>query len=69
MNANLKYLGFLAILPLLTVALTIDYFGEADATKAAGVGTNKFGEQNNSALLLKVSFVVTDFVLKLVEKQ
>jgi len=43
MNANLKYLGFLAILPLLTVAFTIDYFGEADATKGAGVGTNKFG--------------------------
>ncbi len=43
MNANLKYLGFLAILPLLTVALTIDYFGEADATKSAVVGTNKFG--------------------------
>ena len=44
MNANLKYLGFLAILPLLTVALTIDYIGEADAiTKGAGVGTKKFG--------------------------
>ena len=43
MNANLKYLGFLAILPLLTVALTTDYFDEADATKGAGVGTNKFG--------------------------
>jgi len=44
MNANLKYLGFLAILPLLTVALTTDYIGEADAiTKSAGTGTNKFG--------------------------
>ena len=41
MNANLKYLGFLAILPLLTVALTTDYIGEADAiTKSAGTGRN-----------------------------
>jgi len=43
MNANLKYLGFLAILPLLTVALTTDYSSEADATKGAGVGTKQFG--------------------------
>ena len=48
MNANLKYLGFLAILPLLTVVLTIDYFGEADATKGAGVGTKQFGAATKS---------------------
>jgi hypothetical protein len=49
MNANLKYLGFLAILPLLTVALTTDYIGEADAiTKSAGTGTNKFGSATKS---------------------
>jgi hypothetical protein len=43
MNANLKYLGFLAILPLLTVALTTDYIGEAEAAPGAGVGTKQFG--------------------------
>ena len=49
MNANLKYLGFLAILPLLTVALTTDYIGEADAiTKGAGVGTKQFGAATKS---------------------
>ena len=48
MNANLKYLGFLEILPLLTVALTTDYIGEADGTKSAGIGTKKFGSATAS---------------------
>lgn len=44
MNANLKYLGLLAVLPLLTVALTIDYSSEADAvTKSAGTKAKQFG--------------------------
>jgi hypothetical protein len=44
MNAKLKYLGLLAILPLLTVALTTDYSSEADAiTKGAGVGAKQYG--------------------------
>ncbi len=44
MNAKLKYLGFLAVLPLLTVALTVDYSSEADAaTKASGVGAKQYG--------------------------
>ena len=36
MNKTLKYFGILAILPLLTVALTIDYSTEAEGTKAVG---------------------------------
>jgi hypothetical protein len=44
MNTNLKYLGLLAVLPLLTVALTIDYSSEADAiTKGSGVGAKQYG--------------------------
>ena len=44
MNAKLKYLGLLAVLPLLTVALTTDYSSEADAlTKASGVGAKQYG--------------------------
>jgi len=36
MKKTLKYFGLLAILPLLTVALTIDYSTEAEGTKAVG---------------------------------
>ncbi len=36
MNNSLKYFGLLAILPLLTVSLTIDYSTEAEGTKAVG---------------------------------
>ncbi|MFB5631485.1 MAG: hypothetical protein ACE5RN_07840, partial [Nitrosopumilaceae archaeon] len=44
MNSNLKYLGLLAILPLLTVALTTDYISEADAaTKSAGTPAKQYG--------------------------
>ena len=44
MNKNLKFLGLLAILPLLTVALTTDYISEADAaTKSSGTGAKKYG--------------------------
>ena len=44
MNAKLKYLGLLAVLPLLTVALTTDYISDADAvTKGSGVGVKQFG--------------------------
>jgi hypothetical protein len=31
-----KYIGILAILPLVLVAMSPDYMGEADATKAEG---------------------------------
>lgn len=44
MNTNLKYLGLLAILPLLTVVLTTDYIGEADAvTKSSGTAAKQYG--------------------------
>ena len=36
MNTKLKYLGLLAILPLFTLALTINYTVEVDAIKSAG---------------------------------
>jgi hypothetical protein len=49
MNKNLKYLGILAILPLLTVALTTNYIGEADAlTKSAGTGSKQYGSATAS---------------------
>ncbi len=48
MNKTLKYLGLLAILPLLTVALTIDYSTEAEGTKAVGPKAAKsFGSKNS----------------------
>ena len=44
MNQYVKYLGFFAILPLLTVMLTIDYVGDADAaTKGSGVSSKQYG--------------------------
>ena len=36
MNTKLRYIGFLAILPLLTVALSTDYISEANALKSQG---------------------------------
>jgi hypothetical protein len=52
MNSKLRYLGILAILPLLTVVLTSNYFVEADAEKSAGsdapgrVGVQSYGSAN-----------------------
>jgi len=44
MNKTLKYFGILAILPLLTVSLTIDYSTEAEGTKAVGPkGAKSYG--------------------------
>ena len=49
MNSNLKYLGFLAILPLLTVMLTIDYIGDANAvTKSSGTSSKEYGSATKS---------------------
>ncbi len=46
MNKTLKYFGILAILPLLTVALTIDYSSEADGSKAVGPkGAKSYGSK------------------------
>ena len=36
MNQITKYIGILAILPLVMVAMAPDYIGEADAAKAEG---------------------------------
>jgi len=48
MNKTLKYFGILAILPLLTVALTIDYLTEAEGTKAAGKAARSYGSATAS---------------------
>jgi len=46
MNKTLKYFGILAILPLLTVAFTIDYSSEADGSKAVGPkGAKSYGSK------------------------
>lgn len=52
MNSKIRYLAILAILPLLTVVLTSNYF-EADAAKSQGnnapgrVGANSYGSANS----------------------
>ncbi len=51
MNKTLKYFGILAILPLMTVSLTTDYFTDADGTKAVGP---KAGNSYGSATASKV---------------
>ena len=43
MNKTLKYVGLLAVLPLLTVAFTTNYVLEADALKSKGTGTSQYG--------------------------
>ncbi len=54
MNTKLRYIGFLAILPLLTFALPTDYISEANALKSQGdatpgrVGANSYGSANNN---------------------
>ena len=47
MNKTLKYFGILAILPLFTIALTIDYSSEAEGSKAVGPkGAKSYGAKN-----------------------
>ncbi len=54
MNTKLRYIGFLAILPLLTVALPTDYISEANALKSQGdtapgrIGVNSFGSATSN---------------------
>jgi len=47
MNKNLGYIALLAILPLFTAGMTTDYFTDAEALKAAGVGLPKYGSQTD----------------------
>jgi hypothetical protein len=48
MNKTLKYFGILAILPLLTIAFTIDYFDDAEGTKAVGPkGAKSYGSKTS----------------------
>jgi len=54
MNTKLRYIGFLAILPLLTVALSTDYINEANALKSQGdatpgrIAVNSFGSATSN---------------------
>ncbi len=54
MNTKLQYMGFLAILPLLTIALPTDYISEANALKSQGdatpgrVAPNSFGSATSN---------------------
>jgi len=56
MNTTLKIIAFLAILPVFTVALTQNYFIEADAEKSAGknapgrIGTQSYGSANKGVV-------------------
>ena len=51
MNKTLKYFGILAILPLLTIAFTIDYFGDAEGTKAVGPkGAKSYGSKTSGTV-------------------
>ena len=47
MNKSLRYIAILAILPLFTAGLGTNYFTDADALKAGGVGTSKYGSNTN----------------------
>jgi len=47
MNKSLRYIAFLAIIPLFTTGLTTDYFTDADALKSKGTGTAQYGSSTN----------------------
>ncbi|EIJ65485.1 hypothetical protein BD31_I0670 [Candidatus Nitrosopumilus salaria BD31] len=47
MNKSLRYIAFLAILPLFTAGLTTNYFTDAEALKSQGTDTSKFGSSTN----------------------
>jgi len=47
MNKSLRYIAFLAIIPLFTTGLTTDYFTDADAIKSQGTGTSQYGSCTN----------------------
>ena len=48
MNKTFKYVGLLAILPLLTVALTTDYLTDANAIKSKGTSASSYGSANEN---------------------
>src|SRR3989338_3001889 len=56
MNTTLKIIAFLAILPVFTVALTQNYFIEADAEKSDGkntpgrIGVQSYGSANKGVV-------------------
>ena len=46
MNKSLRYIAFLAIIPLFTTGLTTDYFTDAEAYKSQGVPNPKFDSRS-----------------------
>ncbi len=48
MNKTLKYMGLLAVLPLLTVAIATNYAPEADALKGQGVSSSAYGSKTKN---------------------
>ena len=46
MNKSLRYIAFLAIIPLFTAGLTTDYFTDAEAYKSPGVPNPKLDSQS-----------------------
>jgi hypothetical protein len=48
MNPYVKYLGFLAVIPILLLLIIPDYIGESDSAKGSGVGANQFGSTTKS---------------------
>jgi len=47
MNKSLRYIAFLAIIPLFTAGLGTDYFTDVDALKSKGTGTSQYGSSTN----------------------
>ena len=47
MNKSLRYIAFLAIIPLFTTGLTTDYFTDAEALKSKGTATSQYGSSTN----------------------
>ena len=54
MNTKLRQIGFIAILPLLMVAISPNYITDADALRSQGdnnpgrIGVNSYGSANNN---------------------
>jgi len=62
MNTKLRQIGFLAILPLLTVALTTDYFDEANAMPNEG-NDGIIADESGSSLRLSRANVPAEIPL------
>ncbi len=43
MNKSLRYIALLAILPLFTAGITVDYFSNVEALQSKGTGISQYG--------------------------